>query len=102
MAVWALDAPSVARRYKRHLVSVSPPCVNLARKGKPQPVTIAKFGQMAKQIDVHVALATANHVIRMRDDADQPVVLADQANLLFPQRDRVVVQDVKQRVVLNG
>jgi len=38
---------------------------------------------MAKQVDVHLALAPANQVIRMCDDADQTMLLADQADLLL-------------------
>src|SRR5208283_5157995 len=38
----------------------------------------------------------------MNDEGDQPVMFPDEGNLLFPQFDRVVIENLKERVVLRA
>ena len=59
---------------QRHLLPVPPPAVDLAWQRHPQPVPLAKLGEVTKQLNVDLALAAADQVVGMRDDADQAMV----------------------------
>ena len=97
----ALDTPRLAVRDDGHVLpirhhgSISPgmrPTRGIRRE---------VFAQL-EQRDVQPERARLREVVGMRQERDQPVLFADVVNLLLPERDRVVAQDVKQRVILNA
>src|SRR5688572_10406057 len=101
VGVRTLDAPAVCVADQRHLTPISPPAVDLTGQRDPEVMPIAAFVQIPQQLDVDVTFPSTGNVIRMRDHADESVVAADQVDLLLPQINRVVVEDVEERVVLD-
>src|SRR5215472_17908905 len=49
----------------------------------------------------HRPFVSRDAVVWMDNDVDQSMALQDELDLLFPEIERVIVQDVKQRVVLR-
>ena len=75
----SLSGPSIRQpppeRHQGHLVSIAPPAIDLPRQRHPDSVPIAELGQVAQQLVIHGALALADQVVGMGDDADQTMVL---------------------------
>src|SRR5262249_44847908 len=101
-AIWPTHAPSAIRWHERHALSIAPPGVDLGWQCHPNPVPLAKVGQIRQEFLIDMAFARADQVVGMDDDADQTMVGGNQLNLCPPQLDRIVAEDMKQRVVLSG
>src|SRR6185436_9407356 len=82
--------------------SDSPPVCDVAGKGYPQVASIAQGTETREEKFVHVARALVDEIVRMANEAHQPMPRPDHLDLLFPNRGCVVVKNVKQRIVLHG
>ena len=56
---------------------------------------------MVKQLEIDAPCPLLDEIVGMRNETDQAVSRPNQIDLLLPQADRVIPQDVKERIVLN-
>src|SRR5205823_10886711 len=85
-----------------HVMPVAPPAVDVDRQGDPQGSIGAQPREVGQQFAINGSRVRLGEVVGMRDEARQAILLADDVDLLLPKIDRIVPQDVKERVVLNG
>src|SRR5712664_3184462 len=101
LAPLPLDAPFVSLAHNSQLASFSPPLIDLPRERDPEYAVGAQLGEVVQQRPVRFSRAFFDHVIRMDDKTRQAVLFSDEGDLPLPQINGVVVQDVKERVVLR-
>ena len=56
---------------------------------------------MIKQRFIDLSCSGFNHIIRVNNKAHESLSYSDEIKLLRPQIDRIVIQDVKERIVLH-
>ena len=98
----AFDLPCTSLFYQAHLVSASPPIVELAGKRNPHCGLPAELIKASQQGEIKVACRFVEQIVWMNDEADQTMLVADQFDLLFPKVHRALSQDIEERVVLRG
>ena len=86
----AINLPGASLFDKAHLVSASPPIVKLAGKRNPYFGLTAELSETREKGGVNLAGAFIEQIIGMDDEADQPVLLENQCNLLIPKIHRVL------------
>src|ERR1700691_5490638 len=85
-----------------HAASRSPPTIDLARTCEPDGFPPAQFAQHGEQVFVDRLCLRLDNVVGMNYETRQAVLGEYQFELDSPQVDRMLVQDVKQRIILNG
>src|SRR5215469_3384866 len=95
------DAPACAVLDKSHLRSFSPPPVDFSGKGHPDTIVLLQSSEIVEQGLVHLALSCFEDIVGMDDEIHETMVLHDQGDLLLPPVERIVVENVKQGVVLG-
>src|ERR1700685_3535348 len=99
---WTFHAPPAAFVHQVHLAPLSPPIGNIPWEGIPDVALSQQVTQMTEQGLVSILLTLFHDVVGVNDEANQPVILPNQGDLLFPQVDRVVIENLKECVVLRA
>src|SRR5580700_8474645 len=89
----ANDFPTVSARYHFHLIPGTPPTVYVSRQSGPNVFAGNHLLQIVEQRFIHPAVAFVNQIIRVGNETHQSISFSDQLQLLFPQIDRVIVED---------
>src|ERR1035441_5052863 len=95
------NAPAVVVLDKFHFRSFSPPPVDFTRKRQPNPIPLFQIPEIVEQGFINPALTCAVDTVRVHDEIHQAMIFHDQRNLLLPSIERIVLKDVKERVVLR-
>src|SRR5205814_3440155 len=95
LAAPTLNTPARSVLKKFDLRPVPPPAVNLAGSGDPNPFVSPQIIEVRQQSFVNRSFPRAAHIIGMHNETDQTVLLQDQIDLLLPQIDRIVVENVE-------
>ena len=93
--------PSFCVSTKAHACSLPPPSVDFARLCNPYAPLVSKLTEISQESFVRLPFPAADDVVGMDDEAHQAVIFHDEFRLPLPQVNRVVSQDVKQRIVLR-
>src|SRR6202035_378781 len=92
----ARDSPILFFADDAHTSPRSPPLIDLTGKGEPNLLLSSSLAQDSQQFPVSAPGLLLNHVIRMNNKTCQPASCDDQVYLLFPQVQRIVVEQIKQ------
>src|SRR5260370_36886136 len=98
---WSIDRPSVPLRHKFHLAPRSPPAIDFSRQCHPDLLPGDYLSQVIEQRFVDLASALTNQIVRMRSETHQSILLPDESELFLPQIKRLIVQNVKYRIILG-
>src|SRR4030095_13760207 len=90
----SLDAPFAVRAHDAHLISLSPPAVDVARESNPDFPIFSHQRQMLPQSLVGLSCAALDEVIGMDEEARKAVRLGNGSELALPQVDRILVEDM--------
>ena len=97
----SFDFQTAVSFHDSHPAAFPPPAIDIAWQGQPKIVILGESRQVSQQLGVSVLSPLRNHVVRVNDAADQAMCLRNDADLVFPKFDRVVVQYVEQGVILS-
>ena len=100
--LWAFYLPTASLPDQPHLISASPPVIDLAGQRDPHFGLLTNLGEARQQTGVDVAGALIEQVIGMHNEANQTVLLKNKFDLLLPKIHRVLAEDIEQSVVLRG
>src|SRR3989441_859002 len=87
--------------FRSHLASFPPPLIDFPRKSDPEEAVGAQLGETAQQCLIRFSRSVLNYIVGMNEKAHQAMLLGDESDLSPPELNRVVVQDVEERVVLH-
>src|SRR5579871_6166792 len=96
------DLPGAAGAHDAHLPPFAPPARRLAGQGLPQFFRGAFLGKESEKALVDAAGAVFDHVIRMNDKGREAMARGDGVHFRFPQVERILAEDVEQRIILRG
>src|SRR2546425_13318728 len=102
LAARTLNMPTRVVFDEFHLCSLSPPAIDLTGSRNPNAFLAPQICQVRQQSPVNSLFPRAANVIRMHNKTDQTVLLHYQIDLLLPQIDRIVIENVEQCIVLRG
>ena len=84
-----------------HLAARSPPAVNFSGQCHPDFLPLNYLAQIFKQRLVNFPRVGPDQVIRMGDETHEPVSLVNHFDLLFPKINRIIVQYLEERIILD-
>src|SRR5437879_10298843 len=92
--------PFISAACQSRLPSLAPPLVDFSGERNPDLPLGTQPGEMVEQHLVRVPRALLMDVVGMDVKSDQAMFLGDESDLSFLQLDRIIVQNMEERVVL--
>src|SRR5258707_861870 len=96
------DFPAFTTWYQLHLAPLSPPATPFPRKNCPDLFVSNNLSHVMEQRLINVAFPPLRKVIRVGNKTHQSVSSPDESQLFLPKLQRIVIQNMKERIILSG
>src|SRR5258708_13322465 len=96
------DFPAVTTWYQLHLAPRSPPAIHFSRQNCPDLFVSNNLSQVIEQRLINVAFPPLRKVIRVGNKTHHSVSSPDESQLFLPKVQRIVIQNMKERIILSG
>src|SRR5215831_13925572 len=94
-AAWAPNSPGPAFPLQSHLTPITPPAADFGRKGTPDILLPHPLRNVLQQAAVYVPFPRRDDIVRVDDEADQPMTRRDYLHLLLPKIDGILAEDME-------
>ena len=98
----AFDRPAAAAANQSQGASLAPPFVDFSREGEPDVTLGANLAEVLQKLSIYGLWSFLDDIVGMNEKTDQSVSCSHHFDFALPQGDRVVLQNVEERVVLRG
>src|SRR6266478_9249269 len=102
LLTFAFDCPPSSGVNQSHPSPQTPPIIDLLREGNPNASLLAQTREMSEQPNVCISRFALDYIIGVDNKVKQPVLLRNGIDLINPQIDRKLPENIKQRIILHN